>query len=216
MSVTLGKQIELLCKKIAKDYEGWEYSAKSFKNKSHKHTDMIVNMLWTGSPISISFQPVVIISNKKIEKIWKKYIVRSVGWTQFLRIMNPEDTKLQYRARIKDIKGDNAEEYIREVLNIGIHMLEENWDFSSEENLLCNLPVNDSTLPKGEAKLLCGDLGTRYCIAKILLGDFEYIERFYYDEIETPLPKRKDDLEKIMQHIHELRSAYEKKGKLFV
>ena len=216
MTLTRSKKIELLCKEIAQDYDGWEYSAKAFKNKCHKHTEMIVDMLWTGSPISISSQPVVIVSNKKIEKIWKKYIVRSVGWTQFLRIMNPENPKLQYRARINDLKADNAEGYIRDVLNIGIRMLEENWDFSSEENLLRNLPLDDPTMPARKNQLLEDDLGTRYCIAKMLLGDFDYIGRFYRDEIETMRPKRKGDLEKLIARIPELKMAYEKKGILYV
>lgn len=217
MTLTRGKQIELLCKEIAKDYEGWEYtpSAKAFKYKSLQYVDKMVEFGWTGSPISVSAQPVVIISNKKIEKIWRAYIGKTLGWTQFLRIMNPEKPKLGYRARIKDLKADNAEGYIRDVLNIGIRMLEENWDFSSEENLLRNLPVNDPTMPETKGRLLEDDLGTRYCIARMLLGDFEYIERFYRDEIETVRPKRKGDIEKLLAHLPELKEKYQQKGILF-
>lgn len=215
MTVNRSKQIELLCKKIVQDYESWEYTANAFKNKSHKHTELMIDMLWTGSSVSISSQPVVIISNKKIEKIWKKYIVRSVGWTQFMRIMNPVDQRLQYRARIKDLVADNAEGYIRDVLNIGIRMLEENWDFSSEENLLRNLPADDPTLSDGKNGLLEDDSGTRYCIARMLLGDFEYIQDFYNDEVKTKRPKRKADLEKLMQHVADMKSAYDKQGILF-
>jgi hypothetical protein len=208
MKLTLSKQIELLCKDIAKDYDGWEYAAKKFQNKLLKHTDKIIIPRWTGSPISISSQPIVGIYNKKIEKIWR-YTGKSKGdWSQFLRIMNPENQKLQYRARIKDLVTDNAEDYIRDVLNIGIRMLEENWDFSSEENLLHNLPIDDPTFPYRKNGLLEDDLGTRYCIARMLLGDFEYIQRFYNDEIETIRPKRKNDLEKLMANLPDIKAAY--------
>ncbi len=216
MTLTRSKQIEQLCKDIAQDYDGWEYAAKKFQNKLLKHTDKVIIPRWTGSPISISSQPIVGIYNKKIEEIWRYTGKSKWDWTQFLRIMNPENPKLQYRARIKDLKADNAEGYIRDVLNIGIRMLEENWDFSSEENLLRNLPLDDPTMPARKNQLLEDDLGTRYCIAQMLLGDFDYIERFYRDEIETIRPKRKGDLEKLIARIPDLKVAYEKKGILYV
>lgn len=216
MSVNRTKQIELLCKEIVQDYDGWEYTAKVFKNKLKVHTNKVIAPRWSGSSVSVSAEPTVGFYNKKIEKIWKLTGKPSRDYTQFLRIMNPEDSRLQYRKRIKDIQADGAEGYIREVLDIGIRMLEENWNFSSEENLLRNLPIDDPTLPKGEAMLLDGDLGTRYCIAKMLLGDFDYIERFYRDEIETPRPKRKSDLEKLIKYIPDFKADFEKKGILYI
>ncbi|BFM48198.1 hypothetical protein [Marinomonas sp. THO17] len=204
MALTRGKQIELLCKEIANDYEGWEYSAKTFKDKRLKHTDKVIIFRWTGSSISVSSQPIVGILNKKIELVWKILNKGKTDRTQFLRIMRPGSDVHPHRNRITDLEKDNAEEYIREVLDIGIRMLDENWDFSSEEALLRNLPG-----------LLEDDLGTRYCIAQMLLGDFDYIERFYNDEIETIRPKRKKDLETIIEHIPEFKDKYEKQGILF-
>ena len=215
MTLSRAKQIDLLCKAIAQDHDGWVYSAKAFKYKGLKYVTKTVDFGWSGSSVSVSSQPIVTIMDKKIEKIWK-YLEKGGGWTQFLRVMSPEDSRFQYRKRIKDIQADGAESYIREVLDIGMRMLEENWDFSSEENLLRNLPIDDPTLPKGEAILLDGDLGTRYCIAKMLLGDFDYIERFYRDEIKTPRPKRKADLEILMKHIPEFKADFEKKGILYI
>lgn len=205
----------MLCKDIADDYPGWEYSEKAFKYKELKYVAKIIDFGWVGSPISVSAQPIVAIVDKKVEKIWK-YVGKGTGWTQFIRIMNPGNPKLQYRIRVKDLEADNAEGYIRNVLNIGIRMLEENWDFSNEENLLKNLPVDDPTMPEMKGRLLEDDLGPRYCIARMLLGDFDYIGRFYRDEIETIRPKRKGDLEKLIARIPDLKVAYEKKGILYV
>lgn len=203
MSLTRSAQIEVLCKKIAEDYEGWEYTAKAFKNKQLKYVTKIIDFGWMISSVSTSSQPIVAAHISKVQRIWK-IIGRTNRWTQFLRIPHPDHPLRQYDGRFEDVIADNAEAYIREVLDIGMRMLEENWDFSSEENLLRNLP-----------ELLEDDMGTRYCIARILLGDFDYIERYYNDEIETIRPKRKSDLEKIMAHLPEFRTAYEKKGILF-
>lgn len=209
MKLTRGKEIEALCKKIAEEYEGWEYSAKAFKNKELGHTVKTVSFLWTGSSASILAQPIVTLVNKRVEKVWK-LTNKGAAWSQFLRVMRPGSEIHPHRIRIKDPEKDNAEGYIREVLDIGIQMLEDNWDFSSEENLLRNLPVD--RFPE----LLKNDMGTRYCIARLLLGDFEYIEKFYNDEIITSGPKRKEDLEKIMAKVPEFKEMYDKKGILYI
>lgn len=208
MPTTRKVQIDQLCKKIASDYEGWEYVAKAFKNKELPHTLKVIDFSWSGSSVSIASQPVVGIINKRVERIWKR-TGKVSGWTQFLKIMKPESNIQPYRNRIKDLQQDNAEGYIREVLDIGISMLENNWDFSSEESLLWHLPVEKWPV------MLEEDLGTRYCIAKMLVGDFKYIEDYYRDEIETVRPKRKADLEKIMASISEDKTLYEKKGPLY-
>lgn len=210
MAPTRGKQIELLCKKVALDYEGWEYTAKAFKNKDLKHTTKEINFGWTGSSISISAQPIVAFGNKKIAKIWKVLGISKRDWSQFLWIKNPDEPSRVFRARLQDLEAENAEGYIRQVLDIGIQMLEENWDFSSEENLLRNLPVDKWP------ELLEDQQGICYCIARLLIGDFDYIERFYNDEIPTIRPKYKDDLEKIMVHIPEYKALYKKKGILYI
>ncbi|MCP5334935.1 MAG: hypothetical protein H7A08_04495 [Oceanospirillaceae bacterium] len=215
MTVSRSKQIELLCKRIAQDHEGWEYISNRFKKKLIGHTIQIIDMGWSISSISASAEPCVGISNKKIQNIWKIVRGNNPIFSQSIRIMNPVDQRLQYRARIKDLVADNAEGYIRDVLNIGIRMLEENWDFSSEENFLRNLPADDPTLSDGKNGLLEDDSGTRYCIARMLLGDFEYIQDFYNDEVKTKRPKRKSDLEKLMQHVADMKSAYDKQGILF-
>ena len=213
MALTRKAQIELLCKKVALDYDGWEYTAKAFKNKELKHTTKIINFLWSGSSISVSSEPIVAINNKKIDKIWKMLGRGGHYWSQSLNIREPQypDSHTRcFRARIKDIIEDDAEGYIRQVLDIGIQMLDEYWDFSSEENLLLNLPVDR------RPELLECHKGICYCIARLLIGDFEYIERYYNDDISTKRPKHKDDLEKIMAHIPEYKDLYEKKGILYI
>lgn len=210
MAPTRGKQIELLCKKVALDYEGWEYTAKAFKNKGLKHTTKEINFLWSGSSIFMSAQPIVGIDNKKIVKIWKVLGISKCPWSQFLRVLGPDGSGKRFRARFQNLEAENAEGYIRQVLDTSIQMLEDNWDFSSEENLLRNLPVDKWP------ELLEDQQGICYCIARLLIGDFDYIERFYNDEIPTIRPKYKDDLKQIMEHIPEYKTLYEKKGILYI
>lgn len=210
MAPTRGKQIELLCKKVALDYDGWEYAAKAFKCKELKHTTKEINFAWTGNAISVSSQPIVAIDNKKIDKIWKVLGIGKRGWSQFLRVKIPSEFGSSCFIRFQDLEAENTEGYIRQVLDTGIQMLEDNWDFSSEEDLLRNLPVEKWP------ELLEDQQGICYCIARLLIGDFYYIERFYNDEIPTRRPKYKHRLEQIMEHIPEYKALYEKKGILYI
>ena len=203
--MTLKAEVIELCKNIANDYDDWSYAAGAFKKKDYKHTELFIDPLWSFSGISALAQPVVGIKNKKIERIWRVVQRGRSYWSFSYPILYPDSSTKRYSLRIKNIGKDKAEEYLRTVLDKGFKHLDENYDLSSEQALLDNLPIH-------LADFLEEDGGTKYCIARIILGDFEYIERYYNDEIPTSRKKRKEDLEKILACLPEFREKYARTG----
>ena len=107
------KKVEVLdlCKKIALDYDGWEFTAGAFKNKQLKHTIKIINPLWSFSPGSALAQPIAGISNKKIDKIYTQ-IVSKPSWTHRVNHKHFYDGYVA-GVRIYDLIADDAEGRVR-------------------------------------------------------------------------------------------------------
>jgi hypothetical protein len=56
-----------LCKKIANDYDGWEFISENFKNKKLKHTDVLLHLGLSVSAGRGSIEPSVRVLNKKMK-----------------------------------------------------------------------------------------------------------------------------------------------------
>ena len=132
------KKEEILdvCKKIAAECSGWEFSAQAFKNKELKHTVKLVEPLWSFSPGTALAQPLAGFLNKNVDKVYK-YVYGDTGlWTSRVRL---EDVYEEYKYtefRFYDVVEDKAEEKIREFFERGIKILESTYDFSSEKTFL--------------------------------------------------------------------------------
>ena len=55
-----------LCKRIAEDYDGWEYTAGMFKSKQLKHSIIVMDPVWSFSSGRVLTQAVTFLVNKKI------------------------------------------------------------------------------------------------------------------------------------------------------
>jgi hypothetical protein len=77
-----------------------------------------------------------------------------------------------------------AKDYFRKVLSDGIAILKEFFDLSSEENLLRHLPTTYEWMDKGisntgvPGSFYEEDDGIVMCLAAIVLGDIEFVERY--------------------------------------
>ena len=106
-----------------------------------------------------------------------------------------------------------------DVLAGGIAFIDRYFDLQSEESLLRHLPVTYRWMDQGVGN--SGQMGSFYeqadgiihCLAAIVVGDFEFVERYQSDDIKTSMPKRVQDLEKIKNALPELRRRYEATGK---
>ncbi len=181
-------EIISLCKEVAKDYEGWDFVAGIFKNKKINHTVKMVHPLWSFSPGSALAQPIAAVCNKKVDKIYKEIIGFSGTWTHNTRFERGVDDYIR-RFRIYDIIEDDAEGRIRQLMDRGIEVIESTYDFSSEEALLKSIPVNIEKDP-----------GLINCIIQGEFGNFDFIEQYCTEKIETIYPKRLDDAKKIADY----------------
>ncbi|MGF1765442.1 hypothetical protein [Aliivibrio kagoshimensis] len=213
-----------LCKEIAKEFEGWSYTAGTFKYKSLKHTELQIKTFWSFNGLRGTIAPAVCIKNKKIEKLYHEItgeVPNSWDWT-FLLHHEQQRPEKYHSARYHIFRHRNsmgnhgwekyyltleqAPEFIRAVLQDGIDIIEQQYHLDSERTLLGNLPEEYHTVVAGTyCQLYEEGEGIKYCLARILLGDFDYVERYYRDEIKTVQTKCKEDLEKILAVLPELK-----------
>ncbi len=178
-----------LCKKIALDYNGWDFIAGAFKDKRQKHTVRMVNPCWSFSSGSALAQPAAIIVNKKVDKIYTELVGES-NWTHFI---SHKEFYNDYVAgyRLYDLVADNAEIRIRRMLDEGIELLDKTYDFSSEQALLKSIPFETEQVD-----------GVINCIIQGCLGNYDFIKQYYNEDIETEYPKDLVDVKKIMEYFN--------------
>ena len=185
------KKIEVLelCKKVALDYEGWEFTVGAFKDKRQKHTVKMVRPLWTFSPGSALAQPIAGVANKQVDKIYKQ-LVTSSNWTHRLSHKNfHKDYIGGYR--IYDLIEDDAENRIHRMFNEGIKLIDNTYDFSSEQALLKSIPFEIEQVG-----------GVKNCIIQGCLGNYDFIKQYYNEDIETEYPKDLIDVKKVMEYFN--------------
>lgn len=226
---------------MAGEFDDWSFtSTGEFKNKTLKHTDLIVSpgFFFTSITPSCSTQPLASVKNKAVAKLLKHFF----GWnrpTLFI-IYSLESNDYRFHTSplhptnifpekfaFKDEHGvqqewpaswivqAQAKDYVRGVLTDGIGFLNKYFDFSSEENLLRHLPVGY----KDRCKELDFDFyenrdGIVHCLAAIAVGNFDFVEHYASDDFTTIVPKDDENLQKILAALPELRLKFELTGKV--
>lgn len=217
-------------------------SAGDFVNKSLKHTELIVSPGFTfNNAPSCVVQPFAAIRNKKIIRLCKEVLGRDPFWTLSIKYQlesakyrGPNSIQHIYptRAPFTTAQGeaaiwpasfitkDEAAEYLQEVLNDGIGFLKKYFRLESEDALLRHLPVTFQWMDKGVGN--AGEMGSFYegtdgvihCLGAIVLGNFEFVERYCSEEFRTMTPKRTQDLDKIVAALPELKRRFAETGKV--
>lgn len=177
-----------LCIKVAEDYPDWEFSSLAFKNKEFKHSVKLVDPLWSFPGCALA-QPIAGFLHKKTNVVFKYVYGCSSSWTSHVSLVHDHKDYNKSDLWLYDLVDDQVEEKIRKMLNDGIEVIEQTYDFSSEENLLKNMPAD-----------LEGQNGVRYCIVKAYLGDFDFVRRYRADEIVTGWPKCYEQIDKVIEY----------------
>lgn len=227
------------CKDVAEAFPGWKFSAGEFKNKTIKHTDLVIPLGFGFVNGRTPLSPAVFIENKKTMKLFMSLI----GFRQptsillFRELANeltrvPETFKVSawieqdkrgYLAALASIDktDENASKVIdlteaRAILEMvmldGIALIERHYDLTSEENLLNALPpkyIPRNNIPYREYEQ---QKGLMMCIVRVVLGDFEFVERYCSDEYKTVYPKRTGDLDKIVAALPNLKKRFAETG----
>ncbi|WP_123863713.1 hypothetical protein [Burkholderia plantarii] len=94
----------------------------------------------------------------------------------------------------------------------GISFIANHYDLSSEENLLRGLPAKYLTRNKIPYDEMEKQKGVILCVVRILLGDFDFVERYADADFKTIFPKRTDELDRIVAALPELKKLYAEAG----
>ncbi|WP_241694534.1 hypothetical protein [Komagataeibacter melomenusus] len=235
--VALKADVMALCKEIVKNFEGWEFLSEQFKNKSLKHTTLIVEPGFVfdqwGDRNSVKVFPSIYLDNKKAKYLCKKILGRPIYASNILFVgmrgelnMLPEFavyTPLFFQDKAGFIREGGSDkpywkdiselpDMIERVLRQGILFFEKHYDFSSEKNMLEALPAKYKASSSGGYQEYEHSRGVMLCIIRCMLGDFEFVRRYRSAEYRTIYPKMTEDLDKIMAYLPQMEKSWLEKG----
>lgn len=226
-----------MCGQVAADFPGWSFGSGQFKTNALKHTELVVHL---GLGFEQGLTPVcpsINIYNKKLSRLCRyifsengcasmvsmqvvahtlKYLpekLRTGFWIaqdkrSYLSLARPSEA-------VKDVTVDLAEArlVLVDVMRDAIHFIENHYDLSSENALLCGLPAKYTTRhvnsPYDQMEKM---KGVMFCLVRILLGDFDFVENYRGDNYKTIYPKRIQDLNKIIDVVPELKRRFAETG----
>ncbi|HMW48002.1 MAG TPA: hypothetical protein PKD17_01935 [Cellvibrionaceae bacterium] len=175
------KAVESICTAIASDYQGWEYSNKTFKNKSLKYAAKIINFGRSYSGLCSNFQPLLGIWHKKLCQEYKKIFGVSEEWISGNMLYNavPEYRSFNFFTDYTQPGHDHSymEQMIRGVFLRCAQEIDKIYNFDSEAELIESFPVE-----------LEFQGGLKHCLARAYLCDFEFIKNYRLRQLEGVSP----------------------------
>jgi len=75
---TLKTKIYGICKDVAMDFTGWNFSTGKFKNSSSKHTELIIDPGLTFDRGFGHLQPRIVLNNKRVTKLSKQLLGEAI------------------------------------------------------------------------------------------------------------------------------------------
>nr|WP_276509899.1 hemagglutinin repeat-containing protein [Gluconacetobacter entanii] len=226
-----------LCREAIEGYDGWEFVSDQFRNKSLKHTTLVVEpglrFDRVGPLGEVMPFPVLFLDNKKTMRLYKKILGTSVHTSRvtFSDIrgslnMLPEFLQstprfIQNRAMFIEAGGSDkpywrdANEFkdvIKRIFLQGVAFFESHYNFNSEKDMLEELPARYAVTASGGYKEYEQERGVMLCIVRCILGDFEFVKRYRSDEYKTVFPKMTEDLDKIIACLPQMKKSWQEKG----
>ncbi|WP_153711907.1 hypothetical protein [Eikenella corrodens] len=186
--------VKEFCVRLAGEYPGWEYKASVFKNKTLKHSEVWID---TGWVLHLSAMPSVIVYNKSVNKIFKEGFNNfQTKWTARMLILSPDAHNhcMIYQKLVHTLP--DAEAYIRDFFELGLDLVERYFSNPDEKEFLAGYPIYGE-FPAPSTDDAYEGLGN--CIARAILLDFDYVERFIKDDFPTVRPIYEPYRERVAQ-----------------
>ncbi|CAH0445717.1 hypothetical protein [Ralstonia pseudosolanacearum] len=226
-----------ICRGVADEFSGWGFSSGQFKNKTLKHTDLIVHLGFGFEGGATPVQPSIHIINKRVSKLCRS-IFGVDGYASIVSLQAASNTlkytpeKLrtgfwvvqhkeeflslgQASQAVEDVTLDMIEARAALVATMkdGISFIENHYDLGGEDALLRGLPAKYTTRhvnsPYDQMEKM---KGVMICLVRILLGDFDFVLNYRSDEFKTLFPKRFVELDRIIEVLPELKRKYDETG----
>jgi hypothetical protein len=226
-----------ICNEVAAAFPGWSFVSGQFKNKTLKHTEFLIQPGFAFRQGTTPVQPGVAVNNKRAEILCKRIFgAASPASIVSLQVVahtlrhTPENLRLgfwivqnkaaylsvgQPSQTVKDKTLDitEARSALIATMEDAISFIDTHYDMSSEENLLRALPAKYTTRhERSPYDEMDRWKGVMMCLIHVLLGDFDFVDRYRSDDFETTFPKRTDDLDKIVAALPELQRRYAETG----
>ena len=189
--------VKEFCIQLANQYSGWEYRSNIFKNKVLKHSDIWINPSWV---LHLSAEPSVIVYNKSVDKVVKECFQGNLFypkyWTARMLILSPDAHNhcMIYQKLVHTLP--DAEAYIRDFFERGLDLVERYFSNPDEKAFLAGYPIYGE-FPAPSTDDAYEGLGN--CIARAILLDFDYVERFIKDDFPTIRPIYEPYRERVAQ-----------------
>jgi len=211
-----------------------------FRNPTLGHTDLVVfpgcSFRYSDNTV---LNPMAGISNTKVNRLYerllgsKPYVTLLINlrlessdyygpsavsgiWERVIPFNDQHGTPQPWPATW--IVLDQAEDYFRKLLTDGIRFIHAYFDLTTEEQLLQHLPTTYKWMDKGIGNSgkpgsfhERGD-GVMHCLAAIVRGDFDFVERYATPAFETMYPKDQAALQRIMEALPGLKGNISHNG----
>ena len=186
--------VKEFCVRLAEEYPGWEYKASVFKNKTLKHSEIWIDPGWV---LHLSAEPYVRVFNQLVTKIFKEgFQDFQTKWTARMLILSPDAHNhcMIYQKLVHTLP--DAEAYIRDFFERGLNLVERYFSNPDEKEFLAGYPIYGEFPNPSTAE---GYEGLGNCIARAILLDFDYVERFIKDDFPTVRPIYEPYRERVAQ-----------------
>lgn len=230
-------QLYEMCDEVSCQFAGWSFVSGQFKNRTLKHTDLVIHPGFGFERGTTPVQPSVCIDNKRAQNLCK-YVFGANASTSIVNLQTvshllqytPEELRLGFwivqdreeflsvcqpsqmaEGRILDIP--EARSALIAMMQDGIAFIDNYYELGSEDGLLKGLPAKYTTRhvnsPYDQMEKF---KGVMVCIAHILYGDFDFVERYRSDNFNPLFPKCTDDLDKIIAKLPEFKKRFAETG----
>ena len=187
--------VKEFCVQLASEYPTWKYETNVFKNKMLKHSEIWIDPSWV---LHLSAMPNVRVFNKSVTKILKEGFQdpNIPKWMNRMLILSPDAHNhcMIYQKLVHTLP--DAETYIRDFFERGLDLVERYFSNPDEKEFLAGYPIYGEFPNPSTAE---GYEGLGNCIARAILLDFDYVERFIKDDFPTIRPISEKRRERVAQ-----------------
>lgn len=170
-----------ICEQIASEHPGWIYHGKKFKYKGLPHSEIWIDPSWV---LHLSAEPHLVVYNASVNKVVKECLDVGKIWTVLIPILSPQahNNVMIYQKLVHTMP--DAEAYIRDFFERGLDLVNRYFYSEDEKTFLSSYPIT-GTFPEPSTKFGYEDLGN--CIARAVILDFEYVEKYINNAFPEPI-----------------------------